>query len=393
MSGYTQVLLREICTVNPRAQKAGCPDETIVSFVPMAAIDEQAGAITVRVERPLKEVKKGYTSFEDGDVLFAKITPCMENGKVALAHNLTNGIGRGSTEFHVLRPGKKVLSEYIYHFLRQPRLREKAKKSFTGTAGQQRVPKSFIQNVLIPLPPLGEQSRIVNILNRAERIKRLRAQAQERLREFIPALFVKMFGDPATNPMGWPKMKLGEICLDIEQCNPGKQSTKEFQYVDISGVDNVSKKISKSQLILGAEAPSRARRKIRTSDVLVSSVRPNLNAVAIVPHHLDGGIASTGFCVLRANQAFLNPTYLFSQVCSTHFVNTLVSKARGASYPAVSDKDIREIPITLPSLHIQNCFADIVEAMQATSAYADLGNQTAASLSTSLMSCLLGVDT
>ena len=215
MNNYTQVPLGEICTVNPRAQKTGCPDKIIVSFVPMTAVDEQAGAITVHLERPLGEVKKGYTSFEDGDVLFAKITPCMENGKVAMACNLTNGIGRGSTEFHVLRPGKRVLGEYIYHFLRQPRFRGKAKKSFTGTAGHQRVPKSFIQNVSIPLPPLSEQHRIVGILNRAAKIERLRAQAQERLREFIPALFVKMFGDPATNPMGWEVREFAKVCMRV----------------------------------------------------------------------------------------------------------------------------------------------------------------------------------
>ncbi|MCY4054440.1 MAG: restriction endonuclease subunit S, partial [Cyanobacteria bacterium MAG CAR4_bin_6] len=209
----------------------------------------------------------------------------------------------------------------------------------------------------------------------------------------IPALFVKMFGDPATNPMGWPKSKLGEICLRTEQCNPEKNSTQKFQYIDISGIDNVNKKINKFQVILGAEAPSRARKKIRTSDVLVSSVRPNLNAVAIVPDYLDDGIASTGFCVLRANREILDPTYLFSQICSTYFINTMVSKARGANYPTVSDKDIKDTLIPLPPLHIQNHFADIMEAMQATVTHIDLGGQTIASLRTSLMSYLFGVAT
>jgi len=392
MSSYTQVPLGEICKVNPRAKETGCRDDTVVSFVPMAAVDGQAGEIAVYAERPFAEVDKGYTSFENGDILFAKITPCMENGKVALAQNLSNGIGRGSTEFYVLRPGERVLGEYIYHFVRQPQFREEAKKNFTGTAGQQRVPKSFVQNAPVPLPPLAEQRRIVGILNRAARIERLRRQVQERLQEFVPALFVKMFGDPATNPMGWPDQKLGDVCLKTEQYNPGKQPTKEFKYVDISGVDNISKRINTFRSVLGAEAPSRARKRIRASDVLVSSVRPNLNAAAIVPDYLDSGIASTGFCVLRANQKILDPIYLFSQVCSTHFIDTMVSKARGVNYPAVSDKDIKDILIPLPPLHIQNRFADIVEAMQATVAHIELGGLTAASLSTSLMSCLLTGD-
>ncbi len=211
MSSYTQVPLGEICKVNPRAKETGCRDDTVVSFVPMATVDGQAGEIAVYAERPFAEVDKGYTSFENGDILFAKITPCMENGKVALAQNLSNGIGRGSTEFYVLRPGERVLGEYIYHFVRQPQFREEAKKNFTGTAGQQRVPKSFVQNAPVPLPPLAEQRRIVGILNRAARIERLRKQAQERLQEFVPALFVKMFGDPATNPMGWETAPLGNV--------------------------------------------------------------------------------------------------------------------------------------------------------------------------------------
>ena len=168
--GWAVGRLGEICTINPRAKKSGYSDNMVVSFVPMVAVDERAGAIAVREERPLAEVSRGYTSFKDGDVLFAKITPCMENGKAALARNLTNGIGRGSTEFYVVRPGDRVLGEYIYHFVRQAWFREEAKRNFTGTAGQQRVPKTFMENALIPLPPLDEQWRIVGILNRAAKI-------------------------------------------------------------------------------------------------------------------------------------------------------------------------------------------------------------------------------
>ena len=121
MSAYPRVPLGEVCTINPRIKRSGIPEEdTLVSFVPMAAVDERFGMIMAREDRRLGDVSKGFTVFEDGDVLFAKITPCMENGKAALARNLTNGIGRGSTEFYVLRPGSKVLGEYVYHFVRQP---------------------------------------------------------------------------------------------------------------------------------------------------------------------------------------------------------------------------------------------------------------------------------
>ena len=169
MTAHAQVPLGEICKINPRTRRNGYASDTLVSFVRMAAVDERSGSITIREDRPIADVSKGYTQFLDGDVLFAKITPCMENGKAALARDLTNGMGSGSTEFYVLRPDEKVLGEYIYHLIRRPQFRETAKRNFTGTAGQQRVPKSFMENVLIPLPPLDEQRRIVGILKPGQR--------------------------------------------------------------------------------------------------------------------------------------------------------------------------------------------------------------------------------
>lgn len=127
----------------------------------MAAVDAELGAIGEPAERPLSQVRKGYTAFGDHDVLFAKITPCMENGKAAIAKNLTNGLGFGSTEFHVLRPSVGVLSEWVYHFVRQTSFRRDARAHFAGTAGQLRVPASFLESTEIALPPLPEQRRIV----------------------------------------------------------------------------------------------------------------------------------------------------------------------------------------------------------------------------------------
>ena len=164
----------------------------------------------------------------------------MENGKAALARNLAHGVGRGSTEFFVLRPGDRVLDEYIYHFVRQARFREEAKRNFTGTAGQQRVPKPFMENALIPLPPLDEQRRIVDILNRAVKIDRLRAQARERLREFIPALFIKMFGDERQILKMYPCRPLREVSEIASGATKGRKIVAEDSvYVPYLRVANV----------------------------------------------------------------------------------------------------------------------------------------------------------
>ena len=211
MTHWPHVALAEVCEINPRLQRADRPDDdTPVSFVPMAAIDETEGRI-VALTRPYRTVAKGYTAFREGDVLLAKITPCMENGKAAVAEKLVNGHGFGSTEFHVLRPGPRLDRSFLFHCIRMPDFRRRAKARFTGTAGQQRVPPSFLENFPFRLPSLDEQRRIVDLLDRAAGIRRLRRQAQDTARLLIPALFNKMFGDPATNPMGWPRQRLAEL--------------------------------------------------------------------------------------------------------------------------------------------------------------------------------------
>src|SRR5439155_17420104 len=114
--------------------------------------------------RPFSEVRKGFTAFRDGDVIMAKITPCMENGKAAITRNLENGLGFGSTEFHVIRPTAAVLPEFIYYFVRQESYRKQAESEMTGSVGQKRVPADFLVRTGFALPPFAEQQRIIGKL-------------------------------------------------------------------------------------------------------------------------------------------------------------------------------------------------------------------------------------
>jgi type I restriction enzyme S subunit len=159
--GWVWTTLEEACQVNPRMTRPEeFTDNTLVSFVPMAAVDNISGAIVDAQVRPIGEVWKGYKRFAESDVIFAKITPCMENGKCAIAKGLLNGIGLGSTEFHVLRASGAVIPQWIYHFVRQESFRADAAAKMTGTAGQLRVPTGVMQEATIPLAPLPEQHRI-----------------------------------------------------------------------------------------------------------------------------------------------------------------------------------------------------------------------------------------
>ena len=124
-----------------------------VSFVPMANVDEVNGVIRHYDSRNIKSLLSGsYRHFENGDILFAKVTPCMENGNCAIVDNLENGVGFGSSEFYVFRGGAEINNKYIHFFLRQDHLRQDAKKTFTGSGGLKRVPKSFFDDTIISIP-------------------------------------------------------------------------------------------------------------------------------------------------------------------------------------------------------------------------------------------------
>jgi type I restriction enzyme S subunit len=155
--------------INPPTNIKRFTPDTEVSFISMSQVSEE-GHITRKSQRRLSEVRNGFSSFLEGDILFAKITPCMENGKGALALNLNHGVGFGSTEFHIIRSHEGTSNKYIYHWLQSQRLRKKAEAFMIGSAGQQRVQSNFFDNFLIPLPPIEEQERIAEVLDTIDEV-------------------------------------------------------------------------------------------------------------------------------------------------------------------------------------------------------------------------------
>ena len=169
---------------------------------------------------------------------------------------------------------------------------------------------------------------------------------------------------------------LADLCLnDVRSIDPKRNPEKEFWYVDISAVDNVTKRISTPQKTSGKSASVRARQLIESGDVLVATTRPNLNAVAIVPDEYAGQVCSTGFCVLRAGPE-LDPGYLFAFVQSRAFVDPLVDLTKGALYPAVTDRQVlaQSIPwVAVPqqqriAANLANQLAAVEDARQAATA-------------------------
>ncbi len=163
-SGWELSTIGEVATVNPPLPESAVEDQDLVTFLPMRAVEPMTNRFDASEQRPWRDVKKGYVRFQDGDVLFAKITPCMENGKIVLVKGLTNTTGAGSTEFHVLRARVSVSPLFLTYYVLQEQFRRDAQRRMTGTAGQLRVPSSFMEEASIPVAPLPEQRRIVEAI-------------------------------------------------------------------------------------------------------------------------------------------------------------------------------------------------------------------------------------
>jgi type I restriction enzyme S subunit len=239
--GWEIKKLGEVCQIKPPKEEARqkLSDTDTVSFVPMCDLGIQSKTIKLNENKLLSEVVGSYTYFADNDVLLAKITPCFENGKLGIARNLTNGVGFGSSEYIVFRSKGTIEPEYLFYFLSQDSFKISGACVMTGAVGHKRVPKDFIENHLILLPPIIEQKRIVTILDEAfEGIDRAIALAEKNLanaRELFESYLNTIFTQKGD---GWVEKKLGQVCTLQRGFDLPKQLRLEGSYplVSSSGV-------------------------------------------------------------------------------------------------------------------------------------------------------------
>ncbi|MBN8818383.1 MAG: hypothetical protein J0I80_06645 [Sphingomonas sp.] len=185
--GWAYATIADVAAINPKHDK-DVDRGQLVSFVPMPAVDERLGAITAPTERTLGDVWTGFTHFAEGDVIFAKITPCMENGKAAVARDLTNGLACGSTEFYVMRAEDEVYPDFLWRLVRQKSFRDEAEQHMSGAVGQRRVPRQYLEAHALAVPPASEQRRIVAKLDAlTARLARARAELDQ-----VPVLAKKL---------------------------------------------------------------------------------------------------------------------------------------------------------------------------------------------------------
>ena len=330
--------LGEICLINPKS--CTLRDDTEVSFIPMTKVGEH-GEFDASEIKNYSEVKKGFTNFQNGDVLFAKITPCMENGKGAIAHNMKNGIGFGSTEFHVLRPDTdKITREWLYYLTTWKTFRKEAERNMTGSAGQKRVPKTFLENYVVNLPDIDTQKSENKILRKVDDLISLCKQQLAKLDELVKARFVEMFGDPIRNDKHFVQ-KTGKSLFCFSS---GKflQEEKRFQHgFPVYGGNGITwytdiPLVKKPTIIIGR----------------VGAYCGNVRMVNVPVWITDNAIYIKEFKTRELN---------------LHFLLMLMKYMKFSNYadysgqPKITQKPLETLIYIVPPLELQNRFAAFVE--------------------------------
>lgn len=315
--------------------------------------------------RRFSEVSGSYTYFADGDVLLAKITPCFENGKLGIARGLTNGVGFGSSEYIVFRPGPELYAEYLYYFLNRASFREEGAQRMAGAVGHKRVSLDFIESYKLPLPPLLEQRRIVAVLDEAfEAIATAKANTERNLENARSVedsaredLFLRHIGERV------PGQTLSALCELIVDCEHKTAPTQE------EGVPSIrTPNIGKGRLLLnGVNRVSEAtyiewtrRAQPRPGDLIFAREAPAGN-VAVIP---PGERVCLGqrTVLIRPKREHLLPEFLVQVLLCQSSQDRLLAHSRGATVQHVNLKDIRAFDLpALPSHEVQRLLVDQLE--------------------------------
>ena len=295
MKNLKMLHLKEVAQINPRCRPL--TDHLNVSFVAMSDVSVD-GKLHLLSTRPFGAVATGYTQFEEGDVLVAKITPCFENGKGALARNLENQRGAGSTEFHVLRPTHRIDGDYLDLICRSSHFRRTGESCMEGSAGQKRIPVGFVRNYRILCPPLPEQRKIANILTTwDEALTKLDAliDAQERRKKgLMQQMLTGRMRFPAYAKKPWRKVRMGDVLKRV------------FRPIDWSAEMSLSLVSLRRRCgglfrrpdMLGADYKTQDLHELRADDFLISKRQVAHGAWGLVTPEFGGSHVSKEYAIL-----------------------------------------------------------------------------------------------
>lgn len=377
--------LASVAEVNPSRAKARS-DTDDVSFLTMGDVSESGRVISKQV-RPYQEVAKGFTSFIDGDVLVAKITPCFENGKGALVSSLLGGIGFGSTEFHVIRAlPDSVIPTFLYLHTRADVFRRLGEKNMVGSAGQKRVPAEFLRQYPMALPPLPEQQKIAAILTAVDDKLDVIARQIETTQTFKQGLMQTLFSKGAGTqnatghwiahtefqnselgviPEGWAVQPLDNLA---ESITVGIATSTTEHYVE-DGVPLIRNQNIKEDFLdlsdllkISADFDAKNKRKrVREGDIL--TVRTGYPGVScVVPKGL-GYLQTFTTLITRPNQQLICPSFASSYFNSPQGKGLMLHQAAGGAQQNINAGNLKKLLVPVPPLAEQERIAEILAAV------------------------------
>jgi type I restriction enzyme S subunit len=378
---WTRTRLKFLVRDNPTPEQHEALEEAEeASFLPMDAIGED-GSLDLADTRPIDDIASRYTQFFEEDVLLAKITPCFENGKSAIARGLADGVGFGTTELFVLRPREGVLPEYLYYLIRTPDFRQRGEAAMTGAAGQKRVPTEFVQNYQVAVPPVEEQREILESLSHkfdqlgrlVEAKRELVNWLSEKRRSLIAQAVTRGLDEVPMQDSGYPG--LGEIPEHWEPMHL-KRALKQTDYgtsestnsegdIAVLGMGDIGEgNISYDDLSYLDEDEIEDELILQPGDLLFNRTNSleRIAKVALFRGYDDCPVSFASYLVRLRCKEWMDPDYL------NYLLNSpqVLAWARGNAIPAIGQANLSPrrygyLPIAVPPLDEQKEIVEFID--------------------------------
>lgn len=369
--GWEWARIDAICSVNPYRPRLHRSEQAPTSFLPMSGVDEVHGIINSLETKPFAKVVRGFTYFQEGDVLFAKITPSMENGKCAIAQSLIDDIGFGSTEFHVLRPGPCVIPKWVHLYVRRLSFRLEAKRHFRGAVGQQRVPDDFLKSFPIPVPTsLCIQrhivARIEALLAEIKRARTLLDHMRRDASRLMDATLEGLIGE--LKQANVDCKPLGSLLLSKPQYGLSRKASEDSQGIPILRMGNiVNGRISLDDLkYISLEPREEKKYLLQYGDILFNRTNSaELVGKSAVFEISDPAVFASYLIRIVPNPDKAKSHYLVAYINSRHGRNYIQSQlTRAIGQVNVNAKKLAVMPILIPDIKRQEQIVSYISSVQ-----------------------------
>lgn len=367
--------LRFSVKINPvKSEVAHMPEDTSVSFIAMESIGER-GEIHVKIEKPIGDVYGGYTYFIDGDIVIAKITPCFENGKAAIACGLINGVGFGTTELPVIRPSDRIDRRWFLYLATSYHFRELGTSRMYGAGGQKRVPEDFLKDFQVAIPSLPEQQQIADFLDwktgQIDRLiakKRVLVSALSEQRMAVITRAVTRGLDPTVPMKNSGSLWLGKIPKHWQIMRFGYQTrVKEGQvdpeiepYIDqpLIAPNHIERNTGRIFCLETArdQAAISGKYQVSEGDIVYSKIRPHLNKCCLATFH---GLCSADMYPIRPSED-MDSQFLLYWILATPFLNYAELNSMRVAMPKLNRETLSAAPIIIPPLVEQIAIRDFL---------------------------------